>query len=138
MQKERNVGQSLLQSLAFTTLIQPMQHVYRRWKTAMGTYAGDDGIRASMEHEVDALVRLFVAKVGVDLETYTTHNTFWYTGNPVNMRAAANMRRGRPWQLISGVMDGTCACLKKSDQHSRLETWAQWALRHICEHMFYM
>jgi hypothetical protein len=140
VQKERNVGQSLLESLAFTSLIQPMQHVYRRWKIAMGTHAaGDDGIRTSMEHEVDALVRLFVDLAGVDLETYTERNAFWYTGVPVIMRALANMKRGMPWKYIRAVGAGTSACLKKSDaQRSKLESVMKWASRHIRDHMFYM
>jgi hypothetical protein len=140
VQKERHIGQSLLQSLSFTLLIQPMQHVYRRWKMAMSTHAaGDDGIRASMVNEVDALVRLFVAQVGIDLETYTQQNSLWYTGNPINMRAAPNLKRGRPWQLIRAVGNGTSSCIKKSGNNaSKLETWAQWASRHIRDHMFYM
>ena len=40
VQKEQHVTGSLLQSLAFTALIQPMQWVYRQWKIAMGTLAG--------------------------------------------------------------------------------------------------
>lgn len=59
-----------------------------------------------MENEIDALVRLFETKVGTDLETYTTHNTLWYTGTPVDMRATANLKRGRVWQWIRRHADG--------------------------------
>ena len=48
----------------------------------MGTLAASStGVRASMENEIDALVRLFVAQVGTDLETYTTHNHLFVNGD---------------------------------------------------------
>jgi hypothetical protein len=142
VQKERNVGPSLLQSLAFTALIQPMQYVYRHWKIAMGTLAASStGVRPSMEHEIDALVRLFTAKAGTNLETYTILNHFWYTGNPVNMRAAANMKRGRPWEWIWSVATGRSSCLSRIRDDgrgpaTRPEMWANWTERHIRDHMF--
>ena len=139
IQKERNVGPSLVQSLSFTLLIQPMQWVYRQWKIAMGTLsASSTGVRASMENEIDALVRLFETKVGTDLETYTTHNQLWHTGTPVDMRAAANLKRGRPWDWIWSVASGMSACLKK-DEESRgaREAWVSWTERHTRDHMFY-
>jgi hypothetical protein len=142
VQKERNVGPSLLQSLGWTMLIQPMQHVYRRWKQVTGALrTGDDGLRASMLNEVDVLVAKLVELVGTDLETRTENNTMWYTGNPVNMRAAANMKYGRPFEWIWAVASGRSTCLRKgsdqSDQNRHTETWATWATRHIREHMFF-
>ena len=38
-----------------------------------------------MENEVDALVRLLVEQVGVDLTSYTTHNNLWHTGVPTDV-----------------------------------------------------
>jgi hypothetical protein len=138
VQKESNVSASLLQSLAFTTLIQPMQFVYRHWKIAMGTLpAANTGVRASMENEIDALVRLFVQKMGTDLETYTTHNELWHTGNPVDMRSAANLKRGRPGEWIWSVASGRSSCLKRSEDR-RTEVWVAWVERHVREHMFRM
>jgi hypothetical protein len=134
-QKERNVGQSLLTSIFFTVLLQPMHHVYRTWKYATGTdRAVDSAVRASMVHEVDALVRLFEQKLGTDLRTFTTHNPFWYTGNPVDMRAGPNLKYGRPWEWIWRVAAGT------SSGHmagGRMEAWAHWVRRHIRDHMFH-
>ena len=139
VQKERNVGGSLLQSLRYTSLIQPMQWVYRQWKIAMGTLAGTStGIRPSMENEVDALVRLFVRLVGTDLETYTSQNTLWYTGNPVDLRAGPNLKKGRPWEWIWSVARGMSSCLQKGmSSCPQPEVWAQWSERHIREHMFF-
>jgi len=143
VQKEHHVTGSLLQSLAYTAIIQPMQHVYRQWKIAMGTLKGcSTGIRASMANEIDVLVRLFVSKAGIDLSTYTTHNTLWHTGGSVDMRAASNLKRGRPWEWIWSVAMGRSSCLRKGDLdgldvRSRLETWAQWTERHVREHMFF-
>ena len=94
----------------------------------------DSGVRASMVNEVDALVRLFEEKLGTDLRTYTTHNPFWFTGNPVDMRAQANLKQGRPWEWIWRVADGS------SSGHlagGRVEAWAHWARRHMRDHMFY-
>ena len=142
VQKEHNIGGSLIQSLGFSRLIQPLQHVYRQWKIAMGTLAGSGtGIRASMENEIDALVRMMDAKVGPDLETYTTHNTLWYTGTPVEMRTASNLKRGRPWEWIWRVAAGRSGCMRKPSQDSYgrwHEIWSHWTERHIREHMFYM
>ena len=99
VQKAGNTGPSLLQSLSYTVLIQPMQYVYRQWKIAMGTLpSSSTDVRASMENEIDALVRLFEAKAGNDLQTFTTHNALWHTGIPVDLRTAANLKRGRPWE----------------------------------------
>ena len=140
VQKEQHVTGSLLQSLLFTVLIQPMHWVYRQWKIASGTLAGcSTGIRPSMENEIDALVRLFVDRAGTNLETYTTHNYLWHTGSPVNMRASSSLKKGRPWMWIWSVAAGLSACLQKGDREtsSRRETWAQWIERHIREHMFY-
>jgi hypothetical protein len=138
-QKERNVGPSLLYSLTFTLLIQPMQYVYRQWKIAMGTLAASfTGVRASMENEIDVLVREFTAKIGTDLQTYTTHNELWHTGQPSDMRAPANRRKGRPWELIWSVASGASACLQKNaDGPSPVrESWVDWAERHLANHMF--
>ena len=143
VQKEQHVTGSLLQSLAFTALIQPMQWVYRQWKIAMGTLAGcSTGIRPSMENEIDALVRLFVECAGTDMETYTTHNHLWHTGTPTDMRAGPNLKQGRPWEWIWSVAFGRSSCLQRrrtgaqQETTSQLEMWAAWAVRHIREHMF--
>ena len=85
-----------------------------------------------MENEIDALVRLFEAKVGLDLETYTTHNTLWHTGNPLDMRAAANLKRGRPWEWIWCVAFGR-SCSKHRSRH---ETWHAFAGRFVDERFF--
>ena len=140
-QKKWNVVGSLLQSLAFTPLIQPMQWVYRQWKIAMGTLAGcSTGVRPSMENEIDALVQLFERQVGTDLETYTTHNNLWHTGSPVDMRSPPNLKKGRPWELIRSVAFGRSACLdpqkREREQAARPEHWALWTERHIRNHMF--
>ena len=140
VQKEQHVTGSLLQSLAFTLLIQPMQWVYRQWKIAMGTLAGcSTGIRPSMENEVDVLVRLFVQRVGTDLETYTTHNRLWHTGTPVDMRAGPSLKKGRPWEWIWSVASGRSTCLQKGERETsgHTEHWAHWVERHVREHMFY-
>ena len=139
VQKAGNVGPSLIQSLSFTALIQPMQYVYRHWKIAMGTLAASStGIRPSMENEINVLVELFVDLVGTDLETYTKHNTLWHTGNPVDMRAASNLKRGRPWLWIWSVAAGRSSCLSVSDDSkSKPETWCNFTERHIREHNFF-
>ena len=136
VQKEHNVGASLIQSLSFTKLIQPMQYVYRQWKIAMGSLAAcSTGVRASMVNEIDALVRLFEAEVGTDLETYTTHNNLWHTGGKgVDMRSGPNMKRGRPWEWVWKVAEGMSKCLRDGE----LETWINYVERHIREHMFSM
>ena len=95
-----------------------------------------------MESEIDALVSLFVQKAGTDLETYTTHNHFWYTGTPVDMRAASSMKQGRPHDWIWSVASGRSTCLSKPQTPDRNETrattehWRTWVERHIREHMF--
>ena len=111
----------------------------------MGTLAASStGVRASMENEIDALVRLFETKVGTDLETYTTHNTLWYTGTPVDMRAADNLKQGRPNHWIWSHAAGMSTCLQvqsadggSSDTRASRETWLHWAERHMHEHMFF-
>jgi hypothetical protein len=138
-QKERNVGPALLASLAFTLLIQPMQYVYRQWKIAMGTLAASStGVRASMVNEIDVLVDLFASKIGTDLQTYTTHNQLWHTGQPSDMRAPANRQRGRPWEWIWAVASALSACLHKNPDVNApgRESWADWVSRHLAEHMF--
>jgi hypothetical protein len=138
-QKEFNVHSSLLQSLAFTRLLQPMHYVYRQWKIAMGTLAAaSTGVRASMENEIDVLVNLFVQKVGTDLETYTTHNDLWWTGTPVDMRTGSNLKKGRPWAWLLSHAFGTSSCLQKGDSDAKATTepWWRWVERHIRNHMF--
>ena len=142
VQKEQHVTGSLLQSLQFTVLIQPMQWVYRQWKLATGTLAGcSTGVRPSMENEIDALVRLFVARAGTDLETYTTHNYLWHTGYGVIMRAVSNLKKGRPWEWIWMVAAGLSSCYQKEDSRetarTHRETWAQFVERHIRDHSFF-
>ena len=139
-QKRWNVVGSLLQSLTFTPLIQPMQWVYRQWKMAMGTLAGcSTGVRPSMENEVDVLVRLFEQLVGTDLETYTTHNNLWHTGSPVDMRAAPNLKKGRPFEWIWNVAYARSVCLQKGERETATqpEMWVSWTERHIRNHMFF-
>lgn len=141
-QKEFNVHPSLMQSLAFTRLLQPMYWVYRQWKIATGTLAAaDTGVRASMENEIDVLVCLFVEKIGTDLETYTTHNNLWWTGTPVDMRSASNLKKGRPWAWIWSVARGMSTCLAKEDsaaeaRKASTETWWRFIERHLFSHMF--
>ena len=87
LQKEHNTGWSLLSSLLFTSLLQPMLHVYRQWKLAARVGSSDAiGVRASVDNEVDILVELFKAKLGSDLTLPSDSNPFWHTGNAVNMR----------------------------------------------------
>ena len=51
----------MLDSLLFTELLQPLMHVYRTWKaTQSDAEPGDVGFRASIVHEVDKLVEMFV------------------------------------------------------------------------------
>lgn len=141
-QKDHNITPSLLQSLAFTKFLQPLMFVYRMWKIATGTLSGaSTGVRASMENEIDALVRLFVELVGVDLTTYTTHNNLWYTGTPVDLRASGNLKRGRPWEWIWSVAKGLSSCLSREDRQgndtrARHEAWGVWLARHLEDHMF--
>ena len=133
-QKERNTGPHVMDALHFTPLLQPMQHVYRQYKSAQGV--GSDGsaaFRASIVHEVDALLRFFESKLGTDLETYTESNPFWHTGNPVNMRNGP-LRTHRPWEWIWRVASGASAG-HRTDTH---ECWTDWVERHIRHHMFYM
>ena len=135
-QAERAVGQSLLGTLQFTPLLQPMHHVQRVYKRLVGVdVAADDGVRTSTVNEVDALVRLFKAKLGTDLRTYTTHNPFWHTGNPVNLRADANLKQGRPWEWIWRHAAGLSAGHRGA---GRPEAWGQFVRRHLQNHMFYM
>ena len=134
-QKERAVGQSLLDALHFTPLLQAMHHVHRAWKRATGNTTGPDcGVRASMVNEVDALVRLFEQKLGTDLRTYTCQNPFWFTGNPVDMRTGPNLKKGRPWEWIWRVADATSA---GHMANGHIETWANWVRRHVRDHMFH-
>ena len=59
--KERNLSHAVLDSLLFTELLQPLMHVYRTWKaTQSDAEPGDVGFRASIVHEVDKLVEMFV------------------------------------------------------------------------------
>merc|ERR1712086_1150715 len=96
-----------------------MQWVNRQWKIAMGTLAGcSTGVRPSMENEVDVLVRLFEQLVGTDLETYTTHNNLWHTGSPVDMRAAPNLKKGRPFKWIWNVAYARSVCLQKGERET--------------------
>ena len=106
----------------------------------MGTMAaGDEGVRASMVNEVDVLVRLFEAKLGTDLETFTTHNPFWHTGQATNMRAA-DCKHARPWEWIWRVAAGRTLPFQKRaagrDVEGRKERWTVWVTRHIRDHMF--
>lgn len=133
-QKEQAVGPSIAGALQFTPLLQPMHHVQRVYKEAMGIPdSADDGLRVSMINEVDALVRLFEEKLGADLRTYTTHNPFWQTGNPVVVRGT-NMKEGRPWEWIWRHADGTSAGHRGA---GRAEAWSQYVRRHLKDHMFY-
>ena len=138
-QKEFNTSGSLVQSLAFTLLLQPMHYVYRQWKIATGTLAAaSTSVRLSMVDEINVLLALFVAKAGTDLEIYTTHNHLWWTGTPVAM-CGSDLKRGQPWKGIWSHARGTSSCLQKEDAHSaagRSEPWWQWAERQIRHHMF--
>ena len=92
-----------------------------------------------MENEVDALVRLFEQKLGTDLVTRTEDNPFWHTGNLINLRAAANLKQGRPWEWIWAVAEGRSSGHNvRDDQNASRESWIVWARRHIRDHMFYM
>ena len=133
MQKERNLSHAVLDSLLFTELLQPLMHVYRTWKAAQSDVEpGDVGFRASIVHEVDKLVDMFVRDVGVDLITPTSANVFWHTGQPRDMRGP-DVKTCRPWEWIWLVADGR----SRGRDMGQPEHWWAYTQRHIRDHMFY-
>ena len=134
IQKERNLSSSVLDSLLFTELLQPMMHVYRTWKAAQSDEEpGDVGFRANIVNEVDALVTFFVREVGTDLVTYSDANVFWHTGQPRDMRGSSDVKSCRPWEWIWLVAEGR----SRGKDMSQPENWWTYTLRHIRDHMFY-
>ena len=108
-------------------------HVYRTWKaTQSDAEPGDVGFRASIVHEVDKLVEMFVRDVGVDLITPTSANVFWHTGQPRDMRGS-DVKTCRPWEWIWLVADGR----SRGRDMGQPEHWWTFTLRHIRDHMFY-
>ena len=87
----------------------------------------------SLRGKIDVLVAEFVAKMPTDLTQHTDHNYFWHTGNPVLMRAAANMQEYRPWEWIWMVAEGR----SRGRDMCQPEHFWTYVLRHIRDHMFY-
>jgi hypothetical protein len=133
--KERNVGQSLLTSMRFARLQQPMMHVHRTWKLATGARTpGNEGVRVSMANEIEALVCMFEAKLGRDLTKPTRDNPFWHTGTPTRLYGQSNVKRARPWEFIWRV----AAATSSGHRTTTVEAWRVWATRMLQHHMFSM
>ena len=129
------MGASLSDSLLNTELLQPAMHVSRTWRYATGTCPpGSEGVRASMQNEVEALVKLFTAELGTDLTTPTRTNPFWHTGNPTQLYGSGvNVKYVRPWEYIWRV----AAATSSGHGTTRTERWNDWTSRMVTEHMFY-
>ena len=104
------------------------------WRRAMGgAVDADPGFRASIVQEVEAIVELFVQEVPTDLQTHTTVNTLWHTGQPRQM-VGGSLADCRPHEWIWAVAGGT----SRGKMMTKLEGFGRWFYRHIREHMFYM
>jgi hypothetical protein len=133
-QKERNLGLSLLSSILFTRLLQPLNWVHRRWRAWAGASGpGEDGYRVSMVNDIHVLVDTFVRLIGTDLTIPSTTNHFWHTGTPHQSGPNSNLRDTRPWEWMWRVADGTSAGVRTT----RRETWIHYFRRHVADHMFY-
>ena len=132
-QKDRNVGRSVLEAMAFSRLLPAMNWIHRRWKAFTGApEPALDGYRASMSNEIELLVSLFVSLSGTDLRTRTSHNPYWHTGRPMNNATTTDFRRCKPWEWFWMVAMGRSSPM----QSTRRETWVRWMRRHISNHMF--
>jgi hypothetical protein len=134
-QKARNTGQCILNALHFTPLMQAMSWATRMWRRAVGGAVDvDPGFRTSIVQEVEALVALLVREVPTDLQTPTTVNTLWHTGQLRQMFGGSLSDGCRPHELIWAVSHGT----SRGKWMLKLEDFGRWFHRHIREHMFYM
>ena len=108
IQKSRNTSRKhILNSLHFTPVQPALQHVQSTWRTSqVSAHAceGITGVRASMINEVQAIVRLFVEKIGPDMVTPTTKSLLWHTGNPHEMMAGSvSIKESLPWEYVQRV-----------------------------------
>jgi hypothetical protein len=133
LQKERNTGHNVLNALHFSSLLQPLSWVTRMYRAALDVGGiSDEGFKVSMKQEVEALRAMFFQALGSDLKTRTNSNPFWHTGQPRRMRDPGSMKDCRPWDWIWAVAAGRSAGLGTS----RHETFWQYCVRHIRDHMF--
>ena len=132
--KKRNVGNDLIGAIHMGPLYGAMRHVSRTYREAADVRrARGSGVRASMVHEVEALVAFFVEKVGTrDLTAHTSHNPFWHTGKPRKLRGGACMQKCRPWEWVRRVAMGT----SRGHMAARPEAAAEYARRMVTEHFF--
>ena len=135
-QKEQGQGGHLLDKLARTSELQPAAHVHRTFKLSQSVgEPGDDGARASMPNEVDALVRLFVRKLGTDLVTPTDTNPFWHDGNPTGIDGG-EARERRPWEFVWSVADGEVGGGGGERPSAAAKEWSVFVRSHL-EGMYY-
>ena len=132
-QKERTVGRSLLEAMAFAKLLPALSWIHRRWKAYIGApEPALDGYRPAMANEIEILVGLFVSLSGTDLRTRTSRNPYWHTGRPVNNATTTDFRGCKPWEWFWMVAMGRSAGMKSQTR----ETWVRWMRRHVTQHMF--
>jgi hypothetical protein len=140
-QKEQGTHRPLISTLteAAADTAGAVRHAYRGWKLANEVgEPGDDGVRASMEGEIDVLVAWFVGALGVDLVAPTADNPFWVSGNPVRLAGGAAKER-RPWEWIWAVADGRSAGggLHECPADAAGKPWGEWLRVHL-ENMYQM
>ena len=82
-------------------------------------------------NEIDTLVDFFHSEIGEDLQTYTTDNVLWHTGQPCNMRDPSQYKYRQPWVYNDRVAEGTSA-----PEGMKPEGW-EARVRHILGFMPY-
>ena len=87
-----------------------------------------------MVNEVNALVRLFVEKIGTDLATYTKMNNLWHTGNPRKMRNDSLFKECQPWEYVQRVATSRSV----GEGCKKAEWWSAVFRRQVEECLFSM
>ena len=152
-----------MNSLHFTKCQTALQHVQSTWRLSQLTAreSEDIGVRSSMVNEVQALVDLFVQKIGTDLVTYTEKNTLWHTGIPREMRDdsqartrtlavvfprlvahqfqkktahAPQVKLSQPWEYVTRVATSRSV----GEGCAKAEWWHDVARHLVQESMFFM
>ena len=121
----------IMNSLHFTPMQCALSHVKSTWRSSQigaSTCEQDSGVRKSMVNEVQALVKLFVEKMGTDLATLTEKNHLWHTGNPRKMRDDTNIKQCQPWEYVNQV-----AMARSIGEGCSQAEWWHVKVRHLVE-----
>ena len=119
-------------AMDMTTLLPAMLHVRHAFQAhETGVPDSSDPVTPSMLVSARLLQNEILRIVGTDLTVPTTHNEFWHTGIPVPL-ASGDYRVRRPHLWFWRVLNGICA----GKGRARCESWQNYVLRMVYEHLF--